>query len=331
MAQQDLYRELSRKLLMEHSTVLPRIWSTVCSENEAEIVNALPATAAELAGKFGRTTDEMLSILQELFHRGAVFEAIKGGVTTYRMPRHMVQFHDSTILWEEAPQELMDLWVEFDETEYPGLLDFVTQIKLPSFMRVIPVGETIATKNQVLAYEDALKMLESANALAVTTCVCRKLMKKCDKPLDVCLQLNRGAEYTIKRRTGRKIDLDEAKQILKRSQEAGLVHLTENTPGRSNVLCNCCSCCCEMLRFAHDTKTKGVLAPSRYQARLDSDACTGCSLCEDICPLNAISLGSEGVAEIKADSCIGCGLCATVCPGNAISLVEIRPTDFIPA
>ncbi len=331
MPHQDLYRELSKKLLMEHSTVLPRIWQTVCPAREAEIVNALPSTSDELAERFGLAPAEMLSILRELFHRGAVFEQTKDGVTIYRMPRHVVQFHDSTILWEEAPSELMDLWVEFGETEYPALLELVTQIKLPSFMRVIPVGETITSKNQVLAYEDALKMLESANALAVTTCVCRKLMKKCDKPLDVCLQLNRGAEYTIKRGTGRKVSLDEAKEILRRAQEAGLVHLTENTPGRSNVLCNCCSCCCEMLRFASDTKTKGVLAPSRYQAGLDSDACTGCGLCEDICPMNAIAVGSEGVAEIEASSCIGCGLCATVCPSSAISLAEVRPPDFIPA
>lgn len=331
MSQQDVYRELSKKLLMENSAVLPRIWKIVCSDKEAEIVNALPGTAEDLARKFGMTEEDMLSILHELYHRGAVFEAVHDGVTTYRMPRHMIQFHDASILWKEAPQEIMDLWIEFGETEYPGLLELVTQVKMPSFMRVVPIGEAIVSKNQVLAREDALKMLESAFALAVTTCVCRKLLKKCDKPLEVCLQINRGAEYTVKRGTGRKIDLAEAKEILKRSQEAGLVPLTENMPGKSNVICNCCSCCCEMLRFAKDSKTRGVLAPSRYQVSIDGGACTGCGLCEDICPMDAVAVGSDDVAALDAEACIGCGLCATVCPSEALSLVEIRPVDFIPA
>ena len=129
MSQQDVYRELSKKLLMENSTVLPRIWKIVCSDKEAEIVNALPGTADEIARKFGMTEGDMLPILHGLYHRGVVFEAVRDGVTTYRMPRHMLQFHDATILWKEAPEALMDLWIEFGETEYPGLLELVTQIK----------------------------------------------------------------------------------------------------------------------------------------------------------------------------------------------------------
>jgi ferredoxin len=331
MDQQDVYRELSKKLLMENSKILPRIWQTVCSEEEARIVNALPAASLDLAGRFNMTEGDMLDILGDLFHRGVVFEAVKNGVTTYRMPRHVVQFHDATILWEEAPQVLMDLWVEFGETEYPGLLELVTQIKLPSFMRVIPIGEGITPRSRVLAHEDAMQMLESAQSIAVTTCVCRKLMKRCDAPLDVCLQINRGAEYNIKRGTGRRIDMNEAEAILKRSRKAGLVPMTENTAGRSNVICNCCSCCCEMLRFATDEKTKGVLAPSRYQARLDREACTLCGLCEDICPVEAISTGAEDAMLLNETACIGCGLCASVCSSGALELVEVRPAEFIPA
>ncbi len=331
MSPQDVYRELSKKLLMEHSTVLPRIWKTVCTEEEALIVHSLPSNVHDLAEKFGMPEDEMLSILGELYHRGAVFEAERNGQTIYRMPRHIVQFHDSTILWEEAPGEMMDLWLEFEETDYPALLELVTQIKMPSFMRVIPINEPIASKSQVLTYEDAAHMLESARSIAVTTCVCRKLMKRCDKPLDVCLQINKGADYTLKRGTGRMVDLEEAMDILKRSEEAGLVHMTENTQGRTNVICNCCNCCCEMLRFATDTKTKGVLAPSRYQAEVDEATCTACGLCVDICPVQAVTQDDDEIARVDAGGCIGCGLCATVCPVDAIVLTNVRPEDFIPA
>jgi len=331
MSRSDVYRELSKKVLMENSTILPRIWRMLCSELEADIVNALPASAGELAEKFGMPEEEMQVILNGLFRRGVVIDAAKNGVTLYRMPKHVVQLHDWTISWEGISEELLELWREFEEKDYPGLLELVTMIKMPSFMRVVPIGETVSTKNQVLAHEDALKLLESSSTIAITDCVCRKLMKRCDKPLGVCLQLNRAAEFAIKRGTGRRIGIDEAVAVLKRSRDAGLVHLTENTAARTNVLCNCCTCCCEMLRFASDVKTKGVLAPSRYLASVDADACTMCAFCEDVCPMGAIRADSGDCAVVEAETCIGCGLCAHECPAGAIGLVETRPADFIPA
>ncbi len=85
-----------------------------------------------------------------------------------------------------------------------------------------------------------------------------------------------------------------------------------------------------MLRFATDTKTKGSVA-SRYLANVSREDCTGCGMCEDICPVEAIILDSKETAEVVEESCIGCGLCASVCPVDAISLSDIREADFIPA
>jgi ferredoxin len=330
MEGQDVYRELSKRLMMEDSETLHKIWRIVCSEEEAAIVARMPATLKELSDAFSKDPAEMQPVLDGLFHRGAVFDSMKDGVRTYRGPRHIVQFHDSTILWEEAPGELFDLWREFSETDYPGLLELVTGLKLPSFMRVIPIGETIEAKNQVLSFEDAGAMLRAARSIAVTTCVCRRLMRRCDAPLEVCLQLDRGAEYALRRGTGRPVGLEEALEILETAQKAGLVHMTENTAGRSNVLCNCCSCCCEMLRYASDSKTRGVVAPSRFRAEVDEGACTGCGACSEVCPVEAVTVGVDGTASVEADACIGCGLCASRCPAQAVSLVEVRPRDFIP-
>lgn len=86
MEQQDVYRDLSRKLMMENSRVLPLIWRVVCSDDEALIVNRLPATVEELAREFSKTPAEMQGIIDGLFHRGAVFDFVKDGVTFYRGP-----------------------------------------------------------------------------------------------------------------------------------------------------------------------------------------------------------------------------------------------------
>lgn len=325
-----VYCELANKLGMGNSKFVPDIWRMVCSLEEAEIVNAMPATTEELARKFGKADEEMSKILHHLFIKGVAFDYIKDGKTHYRMPRHILQFHDATILWKDAPQALFDLWVKYTDEEFSQLPEMLTKINAPPFFRVIPINEAIESKNQVLAYEDAVKMLANANNIAVTKCTCRLVMKKCNRPVDVCLQLNRGADYAIKRGTGRKIDVAEAREILEISEKAGLVHMTENKGRAGNVICNCCECCCIALPYLKNPATKGIVAPSRYQASVNEPLCTSCALCIDICPVKAIYLNGNASARINQEECLGCGLCARECPTNAITLVQVRKEDFIP-
>ena len=51
-----------------------------------------------------------------------------------------------------------------------------------------------------------------------------------------------------------------------------------------------------------------------------TELCTGCRVCEQLCPKHCIEMvtDSEGflTARIDQDSCIGCGLCARRCPQN---------------
>ena len=330
MAGEEVYRELSKKLGTEQSQIVPRIWAMVCSMEEAEMINSLPATANDLAQRFNKTLEEIDNILQSLFHRGVVFEAVKQDKTTYRMPRHIVQFHDASSLWKEAPQELLDLWKQYSEEEYPRIPALLTAIKASPFFRVVPVNEKIETRSQVLAYEDAAKIVDAAFIMAVTNCPCRMIMHKCDKPVEVCLQLNKGAEYAIKRGTGRQVKADEAKTILRMSEEAGLVHLTENKASVGTVICNCCRCCCIGLPYAKKAETSGMLVPSRYQAVIDEDACTACGICPDECPMDAITMNDANVAQVNGEACIGCGVCTNVCPMDAIHLKVVRGEDFIP-
>jgi Pyruvate/2-oxoacid:ferredoxin oxidoreductase delta subunit len=331
MSQMDVYKELAKKLIFENSPVMLKIWRTLCDEREANIVNSLPATTEELATKFGTPVEEMQTILDKLFKRGVVIDSVKGNITTYRMPKHPLQLHDWTLSGPDASEELMELWREFGETDYPALLDLLYQIKMPAFMRVVPIDESISTESQVLVSEDAVKLLQSASTIALTDCVCRKLTHKCDRPVDVCLQLNRAAEFAIKRGTGKKISLEEGVEVLKRAKDAGLVHFTENSANRVNMLCNCCDCCCELLRFAKDAKNRAIFNPSRYEASVDADTCTMCNVCVDACPMDAIQADSGDVVVVNKNNCIGCGVCAHLCPADAISLVAVRSADFIPA
>ena len=52
-------------------------------------------------------------------------------------------------------------------------------------------------------------------------------------------------------------------------------------------------------------------------AKIDSEKCTGCGVCVDVCPLEAISL-NDGIAVIDEDTCTECSLCVNECPNDAI-------------
>ena len=75
---------------------------------------------------------------------------------------------------------------------------------------------------------------------------------------------------------------------------------------------------------------KKWVAPSRYEAFVDRDLCSGCEACLDRCFFDALSLEDE-LAIVDPEKCLGCGVCTVVCPTEALKLKETRPADFVPA
>jgi ferredoxin len=55
------------------------------------------------------------------------------------------------------------------------------------------------------------------------------------------------------------------------------------------------------------------------KADVDSNLCTGCGICVDACPQQAIEL-VDGVAKVNQDKCDGDGVCVDSCPVQAITL-----------
>jgi len=50
---------------------------------------------------------------------------------------------------------------------------------------------------------------------------------------------------------------------------------------------------------------------------IDKNRCTGCGICVEECPVNAINI-KDGKAIIDMKKCIRCKRCHEVCPKNAI-------------
>jgi len=53
--------------------------------------------------------------------------------------------------------------------------------------------------------------------------------------------------------------------------------------------------------------------------QIDGEKCTGCGLCVDVCPVEAISLENDK-AKVDAEKCVDCGQCVEECPNEAIKM-----------
>ncbi len=53
--------------------------------------------------------------------------------------------------------------------------------------------------------------------------------------------------------------------------------------------------------------------------KIETETCTGCKRCVDVCPPRAIVL-VEGKASVEVEFCEECGLCAAECSAGAITI-----------
>jgi heterodisulfide reductase subunit A2 len=65
---------------------------------------------------------------------------------------------------------------------------------------------------------------------------------------------------------------------------------------------------------------QGEIALEPVRASIDEDKCSGCRICNDLCPFNAILFHADRmVSEVNPALCQGCGTCIAACPAGAIS------------
>ena len=333
----DAYIVLADRLGYPRSERLGKLLRRLMDKEEAELAASLPCFVPELAQKLGKTEQEVDRMLNSLFGKGVVFLTSKG----YQFARDIFQLHDATgtdtRLDKVWGRELLDLWEDFCQSEwYPDWAKVVETWKVPVW-RVVPARKAIAQGTKLLPSEDIEAIIDKAGRLALAHCSCRRIATRCDLPTEVCIQVNRAADYAITRGTGKELSKAEAMKVIDAAEEAGLIHSVYNNSAIPNVICNCCGDCCV---FYYPLAKYGVLekgvAKSRFQAEVDKAACKGCQTCVARCPFGAVEMvkvaGEKKLkAEVRPGKCFGCGVCAVGCESQAIGLLEVRPPEHIPA
>jgi heterodisulfide reductase subunit A len=65
---------------------------------------------------------------------------------------------------------------------------------------------------------------------------------------------------------------------------------------------------------------QGEIALEPIKASVNQEQCSGCRICNNLCPFNAILFHEDRmVSEINPALCQGCGTCVAACPAGAIS------------
>jgi len=333
------------------SDLLFRILELLFSQREAELVAQLPIrpfTVDRAAAVWKMNVGEAGKILDELASRAILVDIESEDGTAYVLPPPMAGFFEFSMMRvrDDLDQKLLSkLFYEYLNVEE----DFIKALFTTGETQLgrAFVAETSLPADgalEVLDFERATWVVESAEHIGVGVCYCRHKMhhlgRACEAPMNICMTFNTTASSLTRHGIATRIDTAECLDLLAEARESGLVQFGENVRRRVNFICNCCGCCCEAMIAARRFGHLHPVHTTNFLPEVDLDSCTGCGKCVAACPVESMTLVSANDpaqpkrkrARLVEELCLGCGVCVSACPEAGISLVSrtervITPVD----
>jgi formate hydrogenlyase subunit 6/NADH:ubiquinone oxidoreductase subunit I len=321
------------------SKLLYKILEMLFSEKEAKLVSLLPlrpfsADKAAHVWKMDRVRTR--KILDQLCGRAILLDIQENGRQVYCLPPPMAGFFEFSLMrirGDINQKILSELYYQYLNVEE----DFVKNLFLTGetkLGRVFVHEPVLSSENalQILDYERATQVINTASHIGISTCYCRHKMahmgRDCDAPKEICMTFNSVASSLIKYDYARRVEVSECLELLETAYSHNLVQFGDNVREDVSFICNCCGCCCEAMTT---TRKFAILQPvhtTNFIPKIQDEVCTGCIKCVTVCPVEAMSLVSANdphhpkkkKARVNEKICLGCGICARVCPENCIGL-----------
>ncbi len=295
------------------------------SEDEARLASCLTGTmetAPVIAERIGLEEDVVQERLMALAKRGFVWLSKKDRKLRFRLAPFIVGIFEAFV--DDMDHEFAHLCEDYMADG--GAIGIMRP--QPALHRVIPAHGSVKSEH-VLPYDDVRAMLKACKSFRVRDCICRVQQnllenRKCDFPVKMCVNFS-PVERPVHPNT---ISKEEALAILDKAEEVGLVHTMSNTAKDIYYVCNCCGCCCGILRGITDYGIAESVSYANYYAVIDPEECTGCGICVERCQVNAIR-EEDGIAVVDREKCIGCGLCVTGCTTDAVQLQKKPDAELV--
>lgn len=281
-------------------------------------------TAQTIAKRLEMEAENVAAVLSVMTEKGLTFPKTVNSIKYYAAAPFMHGFFEHQAYKANKNKELVQLMEDYILGEFS-----------PKYtgMRTVPLNVELNPELPILPFDDVKKIIISKDKIGLIPCACayhaEVLGHHSEKPKEVCIIFGFYAEYIIEEmKVGRWISQAEALRILDETEQAGLVHQTGGNFQSTEVICNCCADYCAGLRKIKALKRPARAVFSNYYAELDGDLCSGCEICLDRCPMEAITFEQETII-VDRQRCIGCGLCTSTCPVEAISL-KVKPEGLQP-
>ena len=326
----------------------------IMTDKQAEFITVFRKPSLSIDQIREKTTlndEDLNEILNELMDNGVVVgvPSKRTGIMVYRLLGPFPGLFEMQFMKGEIGEKqkriayLFDsIFKELSKGTQRNYESMVEQYKnFPPITRVVPVEEEIENVpiDKILPHEEASRIVDKYDDIALVHCYCRHekdlLEHSCtvtDERLN-CFLLGKSAQFAIEHNFGTPISKNDAKTIIDKASDEGLVHKVFHVHLKPELdeeaICNCCKCCCGIFsRFWEGISPYHCY--TSYLPEVEEDSCVGCGTCVEKCPMEAIDL-VEDIAVINGSRCIGCGICVHHCPEEAMNLERTGNREvFVP-
>jgi NAD-dependent dihydropyrimidine dehydrogenase PreA subunit len=281
-------------------------------------------TAEELAVRLNISINGLEERLETMYSKGQIYAINSSKGRRYGLMPFVVGIYEEQL--NSMDQEFAQLIEEyFDKSKYKDL--FGTE---PAIFKVIPINRVIKPELEIYPYEIAEEIINQSKSWGIRNCVCKRqqelLQKPCEYPTKVCLIFSHKENAFDESRLTNAITKEEALDYLFQAEEAGLIHCAMNIQKQHQYICNCCTCCCGVLRGLTERNQAHAFVKSNFIMTVDEELCIGCEICIDRCQFDALEVVDD-MCTVDLEKCVGCGVCAISCSEEALSLVDKDPSE----
>lgn len=287
----DVYKQLTKALnslpngfprtpLNVEILILKKIFSFEEAWFGSQLSDAMEPVQ-NIAKRVGLSKEETQVRLTNMAKRGLLWHHEHKGKTHFRLAPFIVGIYEAQL--ESMDHELAHL---FEQYMLDGGAAGIMKPQ-PALHRVVPAQEAVKSE-WVLPYDDVRAIILAAKTFHLQNCICRVqqdfIGRKCNFPLRTCLSFS---NLECPSRQG-DISQAEALAFLDNAEEIGLVHTVSNVVKEFGYICNCCGCCCGILRGITEWGIENSVAHANYYSVINTDECQGCGTCRERCQVHAI-------------------------------------------